>query len=62
MLAHRLGVDEYTAQQNLEKLQWNLSAALSMLTESSSGKKPLLYATDFAHPAPRYCESEVQPG
>lgn len=47
MLAHRLNAGEYAAQRSLEKQQWNLSAALSMLTKGSLGTEALtLYVMD----------------
>ena len=40
MVAHRLGVGMYTAQQSLESTQWNTSTTLSVLTDASSGMLP----------------------
>lgn len=44
MLARRLNVGEYTAQQGLEAFQWNTHTALSMLTDTTTGTKPSTYA------------------
>ena len=40
MLAQRLSVGEYTAQQGLEAFQWNTNSALGMLADSTTGMKP----------------------